>query len=368
MYFKIAATLCIYFSFTGIGMSQYTFTDTNVVDCTAVKNQQQTGTCWSFATTSFLEAELIRQGNLTTDLSEMYVVRNIYEDKAMNYMLRQGKANFSQGSLGHDVFRAVAKYGVVPEQYYSGKTQGDLIYNHTEMENGLKGFLDGVRAESRLSTKWDEAVDAILDIYMGAKPTKFEVEGKTYTPTSYAADLKVNADDYVSLTSFTHHPFYQSFILEIPDNYSNGAFYNVPMDEMMDVVNNALKNGYSIAWDGDVSEKGFSAKDGVAVLPKDESKIDFKTRMEEVSPSQELRQQLFEQYITTDDHLMHMVGMAKDGSGQTFYKIKNSWGEISDFKGYLYMSETYVKMKTMIILVHKDAIPKKIYDKLKGCK
>jgi bleomycin hydrolase len=264
--------------------------------------------------------------------------------------------------------RAIKTNGVVPEMYFTGKTQGESIHNHSEMENGMKGFLDGVRKSSKLSPKWDDAIDAILDVYLGDEPEKFLVDGKYYTPNEYAKSLNINPDDYVNLSSFTHHPFYEQFILEIPDNYSNGSFYNVPVEELEAIMYNAIKNGYTIAWDGDVSEKGFSAKDGIAVLPEDEGNIDFTKRMKEIKPSQSLRQSLFEEYTTTDDHLMHIVGLSKDGDGNEYFKVKNSWGEISDYKGYLFMSKTYANMKTMAIMVHKNAIPKAIYDKLKVCK
>ncbi len=347
------------------GFSQYQFTPVKDINCTEIKNQQRTGTCWSFATTSFIEAELIRQGYENVDLSEMFVVRNIYEDKAKNYILRQGKANFSQGSLSHDLLRMLEKEGVVPEMYYTGKVQGDKIHNHSEMEKGLKGFLDGVRQNKTLSLKWDYAVNAILDTYMGQEPTKFEVDGKYFTPKEYASHLNINADDYINLTSFIHHPMYKPFILEIPDNYSNGSFYNIPIDELLEIIDYSINNGYSVAWDGDVSEKGFSSKNGIAIMVDTEEDLDFSQYHKEMEVSQELRQTFFEQYVTTDDHLMHIVGIAKDQKGNKYYKIKNSWGEISDYKGFLYMSEKYAYMKTVAILVHKDAIPKTIFAKLK---
>ncbi len=343
----------------------YEFETINSVDCTSVKSQGKTGTCWSFATSSFLESEVIRKGKGSHDLSEMFVVRNVYRDKAKNYVLRQGKANFSQGSLAHDLINVAEKYGVVPESVYSGKLDGAEVHNHSEMEAALKGMLDGILGRKSLSSKWSEAFDCVVDVYLGAMPDEFTYGGKVYTPVTYAESLDINPDEYVNITSYTHHPFYNQFVLEIPDNYSNGSFYNVPMEEMEKIVDNAVKNGYSIAWDGDVSEKGFSAKDGIAVLPVDEKREDlFVVPGEEVEVTQELRQTTFESYATTDDHLMHLTGIAKDEKGNKYYLIKNSWGEIGEFKGYLYMSEAYFQLKTVSVLVHKDAIPKEIAKKM----
>ncbi len=345
--------------------AQFNFTDVKSIECTEVKSQDRTGTCWSFATSSFIESELIRLGNKNVDLSEMFVVRNIYKDKAFNYIMRQGKANFSEGSLSHDLLRIAGSKGMVPESAYSGKLDGNLKHDHSEMEAALKGFLDGVLKSKRLSNKWMAAFEAILDTYIGEAPSNFTVDGMKYTPKSYGESMGLNMDDYINITSFTHHPFYSQFILEIPDNYSNGSFYNVPLEDLMSITNNAIENGFSIAWDGDVSEKGFSAREGIAVLPFDESRKDiFKMPGGEVTVTQEKRQELFENYSTTDDHLMHLVGTAKDQKGIKYFKIKNSWGKISDFEGFLYMSEAYLKMKTISILVHKDAIPSKLRTKM----
>jgi bleomycin hydrolase len=344
---------------------QYEFTIEKELKCTDVKNQQRTGTCWSFSTISFIEAELMRLGEGDYDLSEMYMVRNIYKDKARNYVLRQGNANFSQGSLNHDVMRALEMAGAVPESVYSGLMKGDRYHDHSEMEAALKGFLDGVLAGKRPSEKWPGAFEAIIDQYMGAVPASFTYKGKTHTPESFKKALPINPDDYVSLTSFAHHPFYETFILEIPDNYSNGRYFNVPLDELQAITAYALSNGYTVAWDGDVSEKGFSAGDGLAILPENENDDDkFKSPVDEVEVTQENRQQAFENFSTTDDHLMHLTGLAKDQNGQTYYITKNSWGEISDYEGFLYMSAPYFRMKTVGLMVHKDAIPADIASKL----
>lgn len=344
---------------------QYEFKIEKRVNCTSVKSQAKTGTCWSFATTSFLESELIRMGMDDINLSEMFIVRNIYKDKAHNYVMRQGKANFSQGSLAHDLIRMAEKEGLITESGYSGLMHDETSYDHSEMEKGLKGFLDGIRTSKTLSKKWKPAFNSILDSYMGKVPEQFEYDNKTYTPETFAQFTKLKTDDYISITSFTHHPFYDQFILEIPDNYSNGSFYNVPLDELMDIMDYALLSGYTMSWDGDVSEKGFSARNGIAVLPVDDKREDlFTVPGAEIKVTQENRQANFENYSTTDDHLMHIVGLALDQNGTKYYLVKNSWGEISDYNGYLYVSESYMRMKTVSVMLHKSALPENSSKKL----
>ncbi len=368
MFFLFAFSLLL----TNIGWTQvdlkegYQFEIESSVDCTPVKSQDRTGTCWSYATSSFLESEAIRLGKGKHDFSEMYTVRNIYKDKARNYILRQGKANFSQGSLAHDPIFIARSQGIMPESAYSGLLNGAKKHDHGEMEAVLKGMLDGLLKRKQLSPNWKYAIDGILDAYLGTTPESFMYEGKSYTPHSFAESLGINPDDYVQITSYTHHPFYRPFVLEIPDNYSNGLFYNVPLADMETIVDNAIKEGYSIAWDGDVSEKGFSARNGIAILPVDLEREDLFTNPgEEHKVSQESRQAKFESYVTTDDHLMHLAGVAKDKKGTKYYLIKNSWGEISEYKGFLYMSHSYFLSKTVSVLVHKDAIPAGIAKKMK---
>ncbi len=345
--------------------AQYEFTEKYNVACTSIKNQQNTGTCWSFSTVSFLESELIRMGKPEYDLSEMFIVRTIYQDKANNYVLRQGKANFSQGSLNHDVIRALEIGGAIPESVYSGLLDGEKVHDHSEMEVALKGMLDGIVERGKPGKKWRGAVERILDEYLGEVPETFNYQGKSYTTSSFAEALGISADDYVTLTSFSHHPFYESFILEIPDNYSNGSYYNIPLDELEAVVDYALSQGYSVAWDGDVSEKGFSAREGIAIVPvQEKSENLFKKPEAEVSVTQESRQAAFESYATTDDHLMHLVGISVDQNGTKYYITKNSWGEVSTYKGFLHLSEAYFRLKTVGIMVHKDAIPSDIGKKL----
>lgn len=345
--------------------AQYNFTTEKKITCTPVKNQANTGTCWSFATASFLESELIRKGVNNIDLSEMYIVRNIYSDKANNYILRQGKANFSQGSLAHDLLKMAGTKGLITEEAYSGKLENEISHDHSELEKGLKGFLDGVRSNKRLSSKWPIAFEAIMDSYLGEVPDQFEHDGVEYTTSTFGEKMGLNMSDYISITSFMHHPFYDSFILEIPDNYSNGSYFNVPVDEMMSILDYAILDGYSVAWDGDVSEKGFSASNGIAVLPKDNTRDDlFSNPGKEINVTQENRQSNFMSYSTTDDHLMHIIGIAIDQKGTKYYIVKNSWGEISSYNGYLYMSEAYMRMKTVSITLHKDGLPKKSKTKL----
>ncbi len=340
--------------------AQYTFTDKINIENTSVKSQGVTGTCWSFSTTSFIEAEAIRLGHKNVDFAEMFNVYNIYLDKANNYISRQGKANFSEGSLAHDVLRTISTHGLVPQSTFTGLEEGETVYNHAEMVSALTGYLDGIIKAGKPSDKWREGFKGILEAYMGEPKQTFQVDGKSYTPKSYAAAMGINPENYVSITSFTHAPFYKPFMLNIPDNYSNQSFSNLPLSELMKVVNNALEKGYSIEWDGDVSEKSFGKKEGIAVLPKDVKADYFKSPVEEIKVTQELRQASFENYSTTDDHLMHLVGMAKDQKGNTYYIIKNSWGDYNEYGGYLYMSEAYFMMKTVSVTVHKEAVPKGI--------
>ena len=345
--------------------AQYDFKLKKDLACTNVKSQDRTGTCWSYATCSFFESELLRQGKGKMDLSEMFVVREVYKDKARNYILRQGKANFSQGSLSHDLLRVLKEKGAMPQSAFQGKENLTSKHDHSEMEAVLKGMLDGVLKQKKLSKKWPLAFDKVLDVYLGECPVKFNAAGKEMDAATFAKGLGINADDYINITSFSHHPFYQQFVLEIPDNYSNGSFYNVPIEELLAISSYALNNGYTLAWDGDVGEKGFSAKEGIAVLPVDEKREDlFSKPGKEKSVNQIMRQEAFESYATTDDHLMHAVGTAEDKKGNEYFIIKNSWGEISPYKGFLYMSESYFKMKTISILVHKDAIPSDIASKM----
>ncbi|GHC58169.1 C1 family peptidase [Ulvibacter litoralis] len=350
----------------------YVFTEQIDLETTPVISQGRTGTCWSFSTSSFLESEIIRLTGKNIDLSEMYTVRNTYPKKAENFVMRQGKAQFSEGGLAHDVLNSVREYGLVPQEAFSGLFASETNHNHAEMvavlEAMVKTYVDN--PGRKLSKNWTKAVDAVLDVYLGKNTTQFMFEGKQYTPASFREMTKINPDAYETITSFTQAPFYSSFILNIPDNWSNGSMHNVPLDEMMETINNALQKGFTVELDCDVSERTFSAKDGVAVVPKD-SENNIKALQgiyPEMVVTQEYRQDEFENYDTTDDHLMHITGMLKDQKGTTYYKVKNSWGT-DDTKiandGYVYFSEAYMRLKAISIMVHKDAIPKNIAKKLK---
>lgn len=350
-------SLAILVLFQATGATQYNFTPVKSLKCSAVEDQQSSNTCWSFATNSFLESEMLRLGKPSVDLSEMYLVRQIYLDKARNYILRQGKANFDEGGLAHDVIGGISRYGAVPEKVYPGRENANTPHSHAELSVVLKSVLDGMLDKKVVSDKWTEVINAILDIYLGPLQSSFSINGQTLNPQTYAQSLGINLKDYVSLTSFTHHPFYESFILELPDNFANGAFYNVPLDEFARVARHALEHGYTITWNGDVSEPGFSAQHGVAVNPVQPKREDLFSRPgPELIVTQDERQKMFEKFSTTDDHLMHIVGIARDQNGNNYYIVKNSWGEVGVHDGYLYMSEAYFNAKTIAMMIHKDGL------------
>lgn len=333
----------------------YEFTLQKSLDTTDVKSQGNTGTCWSFASTSFIESELIRQGKGEHDLSEMFVVKNTYLDKAHNFLRRQGKTNFGQGALAHDFIRAASDHGLVPESVYDGLDPGVEKHDHAEMFSVLNGMLDGLLKRRRLSDRWPTAFESVTATYLGEAPLEFSYEGESYSPKSFAKHLEFDGDDYVNITSFSHRPFGKPFVLEIPDNFSSGLFENVAIDDLVATIDHAIENGYTVAWDGDVSEQGFSKSKGLAVLPVKDRKDYLESPGEELEVDQAMRQETFEEHSTTDDHLMHLTGIAHDQNGNKYYLIKNSWGEVGDHDGYLYMSEAYVRLKTIAILVHKDA-------------
>ncbi len=359
-------------SFTTITAQEpYQFTEVIDLEATPVISQGRTGTCWSFSSTSFLESEIIRLTGKQMDLSEMYTVRNTYPKKADNFVMRQGKAQFSEGGLAHDVMNSVAEYGLVPNTAFSGLFQGETSHNHAELVAVLKSMVETYVGNpgKKLSKKWKPAIDAVLSTYIGENPETFVYEGKTYTPQSFLELTKINPSDYANITSFAHAPFYEKFILNIPDNWSNGSFYNVPLDAMMQTIDNALENGFTVELDCDVSERTFSSKSGVAIIP--ESAENNKKALEAIYPekqiTQEYRQDEFENFTTTDDHLMHITGILKDQNGTKYYKVKNSWGTDAHRNangGYVYFSESYMRLKAISITVHKDAIPKTIAGKL----
>lgn len=336
---------------------------------TVIKDQCRTGTCWSFATSSFVESEILRLGGKNINLSEMYNVRMTYPKKAMNYVRYQGKAQFGAGSLSHDVMNAIRVFGMIPESVYSGLNYDLDRHNHGEMDALLEAMVKAIVEENKgnLTDKWDDAIDAVLDVYLGEVPTEFEYEGKKYTPTSFRDAMGIKADDYINISSFTHHPFYKEFILEVPDNFSQGSFQNVPIDELYQIVKKAVNDGYTVAWDADVSEKTFSFRNGMAILPAEGVKKDdcFKKVVPEVKVDQAYRQKGFNSFQTTDDHLMHITGMAKDQDGNEYFIIKNSWGQNNPFGGHQYISVAYFKGKTISVMLHKDALSKTMKSKMK---
>jgi len=348
----------------------YQFTPVNDIKVTSVKDQAQTGTCWCFATISFLEAELLRQSKGEYDLSEMFVVRNNYTDRIFDNYLRRGHGNINPGSIAHMATQAIEKYGIVPESVYHGINYDSPRHNHGEMSAYLKGIADVSVNLKNLSPEYNKLIKSLFDIYLGEMPEKFQYNGKEYTPMSFAKMLGFDdMSDYVELTSFTHHPFYEQVPLEIPDNWDNARLWNVPLDEMMRIIDNALENGYTVAWDGDLTAGEFNHNRGIAICPNPEDFAEA-IKLEKVYPdrvvTQEMRQKDFETFRTVDDHLMHLTGLYKDQNGGKFYKTKNSWGEgrNSEMKGYLFMSKAYLEMRTVSIMVHKDAIPKDIRKKL----
>ena len=366
----------------------YVFTTVKELKITPVKNQNRTGTCWCFSTLGFLESELLRMGKGEYDLSEMFIVSKNYKDKAEKFVRLHGELNYAQGGSFEDVLQAWKDYGIVPELVMNGLQYGEDMHVHNELESASRAYLDQIikNPNRKLSTAWKKGFDGIIDAYLGTAPEKFTYNGKEYTPKSFAAELGINPDDYVSLTSYTHHPFYSEFAIEVQDNWRWATSYNLPIDELMQVFENAINTGYTIAWGADVSEKGFT-RNGIGVIPDIESMersgsdqdrwlglstsekdAEIKKMMEkpckELEITQEMRQEAYDNYETTDDHGMQIYGIAKDQTGKKFYMIKNSWGTDNKYKGTWYISENFVKYKTMNIVVHKDALPQAIKDKL----
>lgn len=367
----------------------YLFETIKDIPTTTVKNQYRSGTCWSFSGLSFIESELIRMGKGEYDLSEMFVVRNSYEEKAIKYVRFHGNFNFSGGGAFHDVTHTIKHYGMVPEEVYNGLLEDEENHIHGELDHISKAYVDAVlkNKNRKLSKSWFNGYKGIMDAYLGEYPDEFTYNGVEYTPHSFADELGINPDDYIEIGSYTHHPFYEKFIIEVPDNWLLDYVYNVPMEEMMEIMEYAIDNGFTVAWGADVSEKGFSWKNGVAFVPeegradlsgtekekwekltkkeKEASLYSFDGPVKEKAITQEMRQDEFDNYKTTDDHGMLLNGMVKDQDGNVYYKVKNSWGhENHKYDGYFYASEAFVALKTIDIMIHKDAIPKNIRKKL----
>ncbi|MFN2430598.1 MAG: aminopeptidase C [Cryomorphaceae bacterium] len=367
--------------------SGYNFKVVKDLEATPVQDQYKTGTCWSFSALGFFESELIRTGKGEHNLSEMYVVNHTYKEKAERYVRMHGKTNFGAGGAFVDIAHIWKKYGIVPESEYSGLNYGAEKHNHSELDNILEAYANAVieNKQKGLTTQWKKGYDAVVDTYLGEVPAEFEYRGNKYTPQSFAAELELNMDDYISITSYTHHDFYDKFMLEIPDNWLHVESYNVPLEEMMTIIDNAILNGYTFAWGADVSEKGFAFREGLAIAPEDESTIEVKGKddknfnnagadkvsnafqepVKQLEVSQELRQQQFDNWETTDDHGMQVTGIVEDQNGDKYYMVKNSWGTTyNNIDGYFFASEAYVKLKTMNIYLHKDAVPKEILKKM----
>ena len=382
-----ASTMAVSAQKDTTAVDTFRFTTIKENKITPVKNQASSGTCWSFSALGFFEAELLRMGKPSVDLSEMFVVHQSYADKADKFVRMNGTINFAGGGSFYDVMYTLKNYGIVPESEMSGLNYGEEKHRHGELDALTEAYVKTLvkNPNKKLSTAWKKGFDGILNAYLGERPKEFVANGKKYTPVTYAQSLGLNMDDYVSLTSFTHHPFYSKFVIEIPDNWRWEESYNLPLDEFAKVFDYAIDNGFTIAWGSDVSEKGFT-RNGVAVNPEvkkenlpgsdqakwlnisqkemEEQIYKVKGPQPEVNVTQEIRQRDFDNYQTTDDHGMVIYGTAKDQNGTKYYLVKNSWGTDNKYKGIWYASDSFVKHKTINIVVHKDAIPKEILKKL----
>ena len=372
--------------------SNYRFKVIKDLEVNDVQDQGRTSTCWSFSSLSFFESEILRLKNETHNLSEMFIARNAYLGKAENFLRMYGTFTFGPGGAFHDIPWVVRRYGIVPEEIYNGLLDGASKHQHAEMEAILESAMKALAKKpqnGKLTSNWKRAVEGILDAYLGDLPEntedfKFTYQGKEYTPKSYANSLGLNMDDYVSLTSFSHHPFYSKFVLEVQDNWALQSSYNLPIDEFMEVLEKIVLNGYTFAWGADVSEKGFGYRDALAILPEDESTIRKKGNdnkrynnagavregnafidpVKERNVTQKERQIAFDNQETMDDHGMHVTGIVEDQNGTKYFIVKNSWGKTNELDGYFFASFSYVKYKTLNILVHKDALDKKLQKKL----
>lgn len=361
----------------------FIFTDIITVPTTSVKDQNKSGTCWCFAGTSHFEDEILHMGGDSLDLSEMFTVRNCYVEKARKHVLAQGNSHLSAGGSILDVPYVWETYGAVPESVYAGLNYGEAKHDHGELDKVINAYVHSVATGKKATTAWLNGLNGILDAYMGPVPETFTVDGVEYTPKSYAEHLGLKADNYVALTSFTHHPVYKPFVLEVADNWLAGQYYNLPLEEFKAAVDNALKQGYSVVWAADVSEDGFKWKDGYALMPAQKTEQDMDATelarwvklsdadrkaeqfkidgagVKEIDVTPELRQQMFEQLQTTDDHGMVITGVATDQLGNRYYKVKNSWDTNQVYGGYFYVSEPYFLAKTMSVLINKKGVPSK---------
>ncbi len=367
----------------------YRFEVISDLEATSVKDQYRSGTCWSFSGLSFLEAEMIKAGKKDVDLSEMFVVRNCYSDKAIKYVRLHGSLNFGSGGSFEDVLYTWKKFGLVPESAYTGLQYGEEKHVHGEMDELLKSYVDAVlkNKNKKLTPVWHKGFNGILDAYLGEYPDSFNYEGKEYTPKSFSSEfMGIDPDDYIIVTSFMHHPYYSKFIFEVPDNWVWGQVYNVKLDDLKEIMRNSLSEGHTFGWASDVSEKGFSFRNGVAIVPDNDVEelsdserekwetmtkserekllYSFNGPVKEKVITPEMRQKGFDNYLTTDDHGMHITGMVKDQDGKIYYKVKNSWNTNNKYNGYFYASESFVLLKTMNIMINKNVLPKDLKKKL----
>lgn len=366
----------------------FVFTTVKANPVTSVKNQASSGTCWCFSALSFVESEAIRKGTANTDidLSEMFVVGNTYIDRAVKYIRTDGNLSYGQGSSCKDVFYSMKDHGIVPNVEMPGLNYGTELHRHAELAAGCKGFVQAIATNPnrKLTPVWKDALKGIVEAYLGKFPEEFTVDGKQFTPKSYFESLKINPDDYIDFTSWTHIPYYEQSPVEVGDNWRWEYAYNVPLDEMVEIIDYAINHGYTVAWGADVSEQGFT-RNGIGVAPDPEfinkareagsdearwlgvtsstAKFEVKGPVKEVTVTPELRQEGYDDKSTTDDHGMHIFGIAKDQNGTKYYMVKNSWGTSSKYEGIWYISETYLRYKTMDFLVNKDALPKDIKKK-----
>lgn len=380
---KYPALLMVFLQFTLILPGQVLpgsgiFTVDKILPATPVKDQNRTNTCWSFSGISLLESELLRQGKGNYDLSEMYVVRYVYQEKAVKYVRMHGATGFAGGGAFNDVTGAILEYGIVPDSLYTGLKPGESGYDHFGMDSLLRAYVDKVIQNENgvLPEDWYKGFCSLLDSCLGKVPGTFPVNGNIYTPLSYARDLGLDLNDYILLSSFTHHPLYEKFIIEVPDNWSWGEVYNVSISELTDVIDHAIAAGYTVAWAADISEKDFSRSTGVATVTANEKTgppliWNENQTLIQVAPltekeiTPEMRQEAFDNYATTDDHGMHIIGIITDKYGQELYVVKNSWGTDSGpFQGYYFVSKAYVRYKTTTLMLNRNALPDDIARKL----
>ena len=385
----VLAVLALGFAAAASAQEGFKFTDNNEVKkLVPITNQYRSGTCWCFSTLSYLEEEIMAVGGEQMTLSQMWVVRHAYFDKAVKYVRLHGNLNFAVGGAAHDVTEMIAKYGIVPREVYTGQNYGTELPEFNEIDDVLKAYVEAIikNGNGKLTPVWQDGLNAILDTYFGKRPETFTYKGKEYTPKSFAESLPIKMEDYIEFSSYTHHPFYSTFILEVPDNWMWHSMYNVPMGEMMQVLDAALAAGRPVAWGTDVSEKGFSRTKAIGVIPEEVEKNsigsdaerwgkltdaekqaminNLEGPMKEKTITQEMRQEAYDNYLTTDDHGMVIVGTATDQEGNPFYKVQNSWGESGPYKGFYYFSRPFVEYKTMDIMVNKNIVPKEILKKL----